>query len=336
MKSFIERAWYKGHPVIWILWPLMQLYKLVTSLRRLLYKLGIKKRITLPVPVIVVGNITVGGNGKTPVVVWLAKLLTEQGFNVGVISRGYGGQSREPLIVRVNTSAEVCGDEPKLIVNQTGCLMAVGADRISTAKLLLEYAEKKNSALDIIISDDGLQHYRLDRQSEIVVVDGERRFGNECLLPMGPLREGKWRLGQADLIINNGGSSCFGEERMQLQPQAFCSVANNEPVEHINIVDKKIVAMAGIGYPQRFFNTLTTMGLAVDRQHAFADHQAFDSSTINALTGEGEVLLMTEKDAVKCQAFAQDNWFYLPVSAKLTDTATQKILDKVKEIKNGF
>lgn len=332
MKRFIENAWQHGHILMWLLWPLKLLYGVVTSCRRGLYRLGIKRSYALEVPVVIVGNLTVGGNGKTPVVVWLAKLLSQQGLNVGIISRGYGGDHTEPTLVQSDTPANVCGDEPKLIVNQTGCLMAVGQDRVAAGELIIAHAQTSGQALDIIISDDGLQHYRLKRQMEVVVIDGHRRFGNNHLLPMGPMREGQWRMKSATLIINNGGASAFNEERMILKPNALRLVKDNQQVNSTVITANDCVAMAGIGYPQRFFDTLNDMGIATTKEIPFSDHQPYDKQMLSGLVTEQQWLLMTEKDAVKCQHFAQDNWAYVPVQAKLTQAAEQKILERLKEI----
>lgn len=333
IKTFIERAWQQGHLLMWLLLPLRLLYGFITSCRRMSYRLGIKRTVSLDVPVIVVGNITVGGNGKTPVVIWLAHLLQQHGLHVGIISRGYGGTATDMMVVDNNSEASICGDEPTLIVKQTGCLMAVGRDRVAVGRLLLAHAKKLNKPLDIIISDDGLQHYRLARDMEIVVIDGLRRFGNNHLLPMGPLREGLWRLKTVDLLINNGATGRYNEEHMNLEPQGIRRVDNNDLVDNSHFDDKDVIAMAGIGYPQRFFDTLKELGIDVSKQHAFEDHQAFNLAALQTLTNHDEVLLMTEKDAVKCQGFAPSNWFYLPVSAKLTLAAKQKILEKLKEIK---
>jgi len=265
-------------------------------------------------------------------VVWLARLLNQQGLNVGIISRGYGGTHQQPMLVNVDTQASECGDEPKLIVAQTHCLMAVGQDRVAAADLLIAHAKTCGRKLDIIVSDDGLQHYRLKRAMEVVVIDGIRRFGNGHLLPMGPMREGEWRSQTATLIINNGGASGFNEEGMVLVPEPLRLVGSNEVIPLCQIEQTECVAMAGIGYPQRFFDTLEAMGIPCVKQHSFADHQAFTPSMLNGLASDQQFLFMTEKDAVKCQHFAQDNWVYVPVEAKLTLAAKQKILDRLKEI----
>lgn len=339
MKDFIEKSWQKHHPLMWLTLPLVLLYWVITAIRRWCYRLGIKETITLAVPVIVVGNLTVGGNGKTPVVVWLVKLLQSLNYNVGVISRGYGGNNESELLVTSLSDPKVCGDEPKLIVNSTNCLLAVGRNRVKTAQLLIEQAKLNNTPLDFIVSDDGLQHYRLGRAGEIVVIDGKRRFGNNHLLPMGPNREGQWRLNNSLMVINNGGQalneSHANEKLMLLKPLGFKRVIDHQPInetfQHLDVI-----AMAGIGYPQRFFDALADLNITVKKQHAFDDHQAYDAQTLKDLTTDNQWLLMTEKDAVKCVDFAQDNWCYLPVEAQIDSHATDQLIQKLKEIQHGI
>ena len=336
MKSFIERAWQHGHILMWLLWPLMILYWMVIRLRKFAYRVGLLSSVKLPLPVIIVGNITVGGNGKTPMVVWLAENLTEQGYHVGIISRGYGGSAQGVMLVDNTTPVALSGDEPKLIVRKTGCLMAIGRDRIAAAQLVIDTAMRIDKPLDVIISDDGLQHYRLRRDIEIAIVDGARRFGNGKLLPMGPLRETQSRLSEVDIVIcnggaRNGGSSNFNEESLTLVPGAIVQISGGKEFVSDHFNNKEVVAMAGIGYPQRFFDTLAAIGIKTVDEIPFADHQAFEVEQLKRLTAKGQCLLMTEKDAVKCQDFAKDNWYYLPVTAEITPAAKEKIFNKLKE-----
>jgi len=335
VKSFIEKSWQKHHPVMWLMLPLVLLYWLITAIRRLCYKMGIKSVISLPVPVIIVGNLTVGGNGKTPVVVWLVQLMQRLNYNVGVISRGYGGSNDDVLLVNEDTDPSLCGDEPKLITAQTSCLLVVGRDRVKAAQTLIEHAKANNTPLDFIVSDDGLQHYRLGRVGEIVVIDGKRRFGNDYLLPMGPNREGQWRLNNAMMRINNGGPAQTCECLMTLAPQQILRVKDNQPIDQ-DLTKADVIAMAGIGYPQRFFDTLNTLSINPSQCHAFDDHQAFDEEQLHQLVKPQQWLMMTEKDAVKCAKFAQDNWCYLPVKAQLSHSATQQIQQKLEEFKDGI
>ncbi len=334
MKGFIEQSWQKFNPRLLVLSPLWILYWLITAIRRVCYRIGIKKTVKVAVPVIIIGNLTVGGNGKTPVVVWLVKLMQKLGYNVGVISRGYGGTNQNTLIVGSATDSKECGDEPKLIVNQTGCLMAVGRDRVNAAQSLIEHARSLGKQLDFIVSDDGLQHYRLHRDAEIIVIDGERRFGNGLLLPMGPNREGQWRMDNALLKICNGAQPHQGEALMTLAPEQWRSVKTNE-IMTVDIAKQSSVAMAGIGYPQRFFDTLVTLGIKTENNVGFADHQHYEYEQLSMLTSDSQWLLMTEKDAVKCREFADDTWCYLPVAAVFDDNIEQKIKEHLEEIHHG-
>lgn len=321
------------------MFPLVILYWFITATRRLFYRTGFKQTITLPVPVIIVGNLTVGGNGKTPVVVWLVKVMQSMNFNVGVISRGYGGENEAELLVTSSTNPKISGDEPKLIVNSTGCLLVVGRNRVKAAELLIEKAALNNTPLDFIVSDDGLQHYRLGRAGEIIVIDGKRRFGNNYLLPMGPNREGQWRLNNSLMLINNGGdlsnASPSDEVLMSLQPLSFRRVIDNKIVVP-NFETKEAIAMAGIGYPHRFFETLNKLNINIQNQHAFDDHQAYNRQTLHDLATDSQWLIMTEKDAVKCVDFALDNWIYLPVEANISYEATKQLKQKLEDIKNGI
>ncbi len=206
----IEKIWYQNHPMLWILWPLLWplslLFGYLSKRRRLQYQSGEKSSYKAEVPIVVVGNITAGGNGKTPVVVWLVEELKSLGFKPGVVSRGYGGKAEAyPLLVDKETPAQQCGDEPSLIARRTGVPVAVDPVRANAVKALSDFN------LDVIITDDGLQHYALQRDIEIAVVDGKRRYGNQKLLPLGPLREGMERLRQVDFIIANGGDQITGE-----------------------------------------------------------------------------------------------------------------------------
>lgn len=196
----VEKIWFENHPLKYLLWPLLWplslLFGAISKSKRQQYQSGKKQAYKAPVPVVVVGNITAGGNGKTPVVVWLVEQLQQLGYKPGVVSRGYGAKApRYPLVLDGNTPAKHCGDEPKLIYRRTGAPVAVDPVRAKAVKALLE------TGVDIIITDDGLQHYALERDIEFVIVDGNRRFGNESLIPLGPLREGVERLAEVDFII---------------------------------------------------------------------------------------------------------------------------------------
>ena len=332
-------AWYKGAGWLWLLAPLSVLFGLISGVRRALFKLGLKRIYRAPVPVIVVGNLSVGGNGKTPVVVWLVHWLRTQGYNPGVISRGYGGKSEHyPLLVQTDTPAAVAGDEPVLIVKRTGCPLVVSPKRGEAAALLV------SCGVDIIISDDGLQHYALARDIELVVVDGQRRFGNGHLLPMGPLRERKWRLSEVDAIINNGGPVENNEFLMTLAPGALVRVGDlgttdanqvaNQAANQLNspTPPAQVHALAGIGHPPRFFTMLERLGFTLKQRVALADHQPIAAEVLHAL--QSAPLLITEKDAVKWPG-GHDNTWYVPVDAHLPSAFEHLLLTRLKELHHG-
>jgi tetraacyldisaccharide 4'-kinase len=322
----IERIWSGRSPLWLLLWPLSLIYGAVSSLIRLSYQRGWRKSWRAPVPIVVVGNLTAGGNGKTPVAIWLVQALQRRGLKVGVVSRGYGGKAeRYPLLVNGDTSTELAGDEPVLIAQRSGAPVAVAPKRRAAVEALLA-----SQPLDLIVTDDGLQHYALQRDREIVVVDGARRFGNGWWLPAGPMRERASRLQQVDAVIVNGGQAQPGEIAMTLRPGEAVNLLSQRraPLADLN----NVVAMAGIGHPPRFFATLKQHGVTPVSEIAFADHHAYSQQELTQLLTDGQILLMTEKDAVKCRGFAQPNWWYLPVEAELSDDATAPLLDDIERL----
>jgi len=308
MKRLVE-YWYTNHWSTYCLRPLAWLYRGIINLRRALYRKGWCRSAKMPVPVVVVGNITVGGTGKTPLVAWMAKHCRERGFNPGIVSRGYGGKKgRSPIRVMAHSDPVVVGDEAVMLVRQTQCPMVVSKDRVAAARTLLEHHR-----CDIVISDDGLQHYALQRDLEIAVIDGSRHLGNECCIPAGPLRESRKRLQEVDFVITNGKMN-NGFYGMEVIPRAVYNLMEPEQVllpEHI--VGRKVEAVAGIGNPERFFLLLQEMGFAVN-PHVFPDHYFFTPRDIDF--GEDSIVIMTEKDAVKCQNFADARHWCLAVVAK--------------------
>ena len=321
----IERIWSGKSPLYLLLLPLSWLYGLVSGAIRLCYRLGVKKSWRAPVPVVVVGNLTAGGNGKTPVVIWLVEQLQQRGIRVGVVSRGYGGKAEHyPLLLDDTTTTSQAGDEPVLIYQRTGAAIAVAPRRSEAVQMLVEKAQPQ-----LIITDDGLQHYALARDKEIVVVDGIRRFGNGWWLPAGPMRERTSRLASVDAVITNGGEAQPGEIGMTLQPDEAVNLLTGErrPVHTLG----NVVAMAGIGHPPRFFATLQQCGLTPIRTVSLADHQALSESDVEKLVQPGQTLLMTEKDAVKCRVFVtgHDNWWFLPVDAHLAQPQADALLQSL-------
>lgn len=331
MKKTLSRwlvdIWYKDPFIgVWLM-PLGFLFSDFVKFRKFLYRIGVLKKHTLPVPVIVIGNITVGGTGKTPLIIWLAELLKSEGFKPGIISRGYGGQAEIwPQWVAADSTAENVGDEALLIARQTGCPMAVSPIRADAAKLLLE-----KSDCNVILSDDGLQHYALNRNIEIAVIDGERRFGNGYCLPAGPLREPIERLQSVDFVVVNGEKSEDNEFSMQITGNTAVNLANGDQKSLQEFSATGCHALAGIGNPDRFFKLLESAGLNC-KTHSFQDHYKFRHSDIS-FPGSAPVL-MTEKDAVKCMAFAGDQHWYIPVKAVPEAGFSEHLLSLLREKMN--
>ncbi|MGL5386893.1 MAG: tetraacyldisaccharide 4'-kinase [Serratia sp. (in: enterobacteria)] len=322
----IERIWSGSSLLYLLLLPLSWLYGLVSGLIRLSYRCGLRKSWRAPVPVVIVGNLTAGGNGKTPMVIWLVEQLQQRGYRVGVVSRGYGGKAAVyPLVLDAQTTTRQAGDEPVLIYQRTGAPVAISPKRAEAVQALLKQGE-----LDVIITDDGLQHYALQRDFELVVIDGVRRFGNGWWLPAGPMRERVARLKTVDACVANGGVAQPGEIAMKLRAQDAVNIASGERRPAIEL--PHVVAMAGIGHPPRFFATLEKLGVEVDREVAFADHQEYNHGQLAALVSQGQTLLMTEKDAVKCRAFAQPEWWYLPVEAVLPPEQAEQLLQDIQKL----
>jgi tetraacyldisaccharide 4'-kinase len=303
-------AWYNGHPALALLRPLESLYRRVVNRKRAQFLAGQSERYKAPVPVIVVGNITIGGTGKTPLILWMIDHCRARGLRVGVVSRGYGAKPPSlPWRVHAQQPAEQAGDEPLLIVNRTGVPLMIDPDRSQAVRELLA-----QEPLDLILSDDGLQHYRLDRDLELVLIDAVRGLGNRRCLPAGPLREPVERLQSVDALLYNGAATDRADGYgFQLKPSALVNLLTGErqPVDHFP-PGQALHAVAGIGNPQRFFNTLEGLHWR-PVPHAFADHAVF---TAQALSFSPSLpVVMTEKDAVKCAAFAAPDWWYLAVEA---------------------
>lgn len=322
--STLEKAWYSHSPLVWLLFPLALLYRVVTALRRLAYRSGLFRSYAVDATVVIVGNVSVGGNGKTPLVMRLVELLRQQGYHPGVLSRGYGGSGVDyPCDVDPHHQASEVGDEPRLMRQHLKCPIVVDPDRVRGAQHL---ATKHKC--DVILCDDGLQHYRLKRDVEMIVMDGERRLGNGHLLPMGPLREGEWRLNTVDFIVVNGGIARKGSYLMTLQTGRFVNIKYPTTTRSVQEMQEPVIAVAGIGNPQRFYNTLSTKGVIIGRTVSFADHHGFVADDIPQGT-----VVMTEKDAVKCAEIAHDDCWYLPVSATLTPEFQQAFMNKIASIK---
>ena len=318
--TIIDKLWYGFHPLRWFLLPIAMLYSLVVALRRG-YLQRFRQR-QFSVPIIVVGNLTVGGVGKTPLVIALASQFQARGVRVGIVSRGYGARvTHYPHEVSCDDDAGDVGDEPLLLAKKTGCPVVIAPKRTDAVQYLLDKYQSQ-----LIISDDGLQHYAMGRAIEIVVIDGMRGLGNGLCLPAGPLREGVGRLQQADFIVVNGELSpstnktmlsrdlCPKPYRMDLLPGKMTQLLSGKLIK-LTELKHPVAAVAAIGNPQRFFATLKALGVKFNA-YSFSDHHRFHPKEL--LFAE-EVVVMTEKDAVKCQSFATDTMYFLPVEAKLDD-----------------
>lgn len=322
-KSLILNYWYSNHPTRWLLMPLSTLFQGVVKLRQWFYIQGLLCIQVLPVPVLVIGNLTLGGTGKTPLVIWLARFLQHHGYRPGLLSRGYGGRARNyPHRVYPDSDPQLVGDEAVLLARRTTCPLVIGPDRVAAARTLLAHSD-----CNVLLSDDGLQHYALGRDIEILVIDGARRFGNGHCLPAGPLREPISRLQTVDLVVTNG-SPQKGEFAMQLQLQEARHLKGGATCPLKEFSHSKIHGVAGIGNPERFFSQLQAQGLTV-QPHPFPDHHHFQPEDLRF--EDQQPVLMTEKDAVKCTRFARDNYWYVPVDASLPAFFGEKVLDLLQQ-----
>jgi tetraacyldisaccharide 4'-kinase len=319
-----NHLWYEKSGALPVLIPFGKAYAHGVDLVHEAYRSGRIATRGLPVPVVVVGNITVGGTGKTPLTIWIARMLKAQGLRPGIISRGYGGMTpRRPLLVDINTSPRLAGDEPVMMAKQTACPVAIFPKRVDAGEALLSRFQ-----IDVLIADDGLQHHELERDVEIAVVDGSRGFGNGHLLPAGPLREPVERLDRVDFIVSNGGDGTDGIP-MQLKSGLLTNLRQHCMKRSMDAFKgQRVHAIAGIGNPGRFFNTLKASGLDIVT-HPFPDHHPYSAKDL-AFAGD-DPIIMTEKDAVKCKAFARENDWYLPVEAVLPSTFGSELLTRLRE-----
>ena len=325
---WLERHWYRKTQLSLLLWPVGWAYCLLIRLRRALYRHNVIASVKLPVPVVVVGNITVGGSGKTPLVLWLASFLRQKGLHPGIVLRGYGGSASDwPHGVTPLHDPDVVGDEAVMLARQSDCPVAADPDRVRGARYLI-----REHRCDVIVSDDGLQHLRLARDVEIAVIDGERRFGNGFCLPAGPLREPVSRLRDISLRVVTG-SPQDGELGMQLEETGLCRVNLPEAYASTGSLRGEVVhAVAGIGNPERFFSHLRRLGIEVI-EHPFPDHHRFTARDIRF--PDNLPVIMTHKDAVKCERFAGDHAWYLTVEARPDPRLGEEVWQQLKEISRG-
>jgi tetraacyldisaccharide 4'-kinase len=323
IQSWLNRIWYGGSAPPWWLLPLSLAYGAASGSRRYLYAKRLRNTIRLSSPVVVVGNLTVGGTGKTPLVCWLVARLTTLGFKPGVVTRGYGGSTGSARLVDSSDDPNAVGDESILLARRTRVPVAIGRNRPAASQLLV------GAGCDVIVSDDGLQHYALARDCEIVVIDGDRRFGNGWLLPAGPLRETPSRLAAADAIVVNGGRALLdGALSMRLEAKSAMTVIGDTVLALDAFAGRSVHAVAGIGNPERFFNMLRAHGIEV-LGHPLPDHARLQSADISF--ADERPVLMTEKDAVKCAGMAGPHHWYVPVTASFDGGESNALLDIVTE-----
>ncbi len=318
----ITKIWYQPNTLKYFLYPFSLLYRLIISIRQFCYKIKLFKSYRVSAPVIVVGNITVGGTGKTPLVIALIDELKKHGFHPGIILRGYRGKSSTwPQYVTAKSDPILVGDEAVLLATKTNVPVMAGPNRVKSAeKLIADYH------CDVIVSDDGLQHYALVRDIEIAVIDSSRRFGNGFCLPAGPLREPIFRLKSVDFIVANGKARA-GEFSMQFVVDNIISVVDGSVMRVDEVrACKKIHAIAGIGNPQRFFESLRSLNLQFETT-LFPDHYQFQKKDIESL--QADIILMTEKDAIKCRDFEDSRLYVVAGHAVLDRRFLQIILEKI-------
>jgi tetraacyldisaccharide 4'-kinase len=337
MEQRLTEIWYRESAGLSWLQPLSWLYGLVVRLRRLAYAGGLIRTQRATKPVVVVGNLTVGGTGKTPLVAWLAEQLSATGLKVGIVSRGYGRSGGSPRLVHADSNWSDVGDEPYLLRELTGCETVVARDRFAGVQELVA------RGADVVIADDGLQHLRLGRDCEIIVIDGARGFGNGRLLPAGPLREPVTRLQHASIVVITGvpeHASLLAKEqdpgtgldlatglRMSLTGADACrldGLAPPQPLE--NFRGSRVHAVAGIGNPARFFRDLRARGIDII-EHSFADHHPFVAADLSF--SDTLPVLMTQKDAVRCRSLATERFWYVPVVARFSDAQARDLLNRV-------
>jgi tetraacyldisaccharide 4'-kinase len=316
LEAGLNKRWYGGVKSGAALRLLAFFYERLVDLRRYLYRKNILKAVQVNRPVVVVGNFTVGGTGKTPFTIALVQAMQKRGWKPGVVSRGYGRKNSNPVSVQAKSQSQDCGDEPLLIFQRTQCAIRVDSDRVRAAEYLIE------QGCNLIIADDGLQHIRLKRDLEIELIDDERKYGNNMILPAGPLRE---RPRTCDFRVLNGAledemeTQCYG---MQL---IYGDAETLDGSKHQNLnafADNKVNAIAGIGHPERFFNALMARGLNIN-PIAFADHHEY---SLDDFPGDAP-LLMTEKDAVKCRELGLKDAWCVPVNAALNE----KLFDAIQK-----
>ena len=328
VSEALSEIHYSKSLVSLLLLPFSAVFLLISFVRKILYRFNFLRSFKLKIPVIVVGNITSGGTGKTPLIIYLANELKKNGYRPGIISRGYGSKGGGMIEASQKNDAADVGDEPMLIQKHTHLPVFVSKDRVSAAKALL----KKYKKTDVILSDDGMQHFRLKRDIEVLVIDGTRKFGNGYLLPAGPLREFSSKLKTVDAIVCNHKKVIDGSYLMKYKGYFLINLKTNKKIHLSNLRLKNIHAIAGIGNPNRFFDYLKTFNIEFNSS-IFQDHYRFSKKDFRNMNDKN--IIMTEKDAVKCQKFSRKNFWYLPVTAEVDSKFIDVILKKLRYVSHG-
>lgn len=323
LSRFLNSVWYSNHKLKWILWPVGLLFGVLARVRRTLYRRGWLRSVRVGAPVVVVGNVSAGGTGKTPCVIWLAQALESRGFSVGVVSRGYGGAGRAwPVDVGADSDPTLVGDEPVLIASRTGCPVVAGPDRVAAAQRLLDRHD-----VDVVVSDDGMQHYRLARDFEVAVVDGSRGLGNGLCLPAGPLREPPERLREVDAVVVNSGSWPFeGAFSAELVPVGVRQLRGGREATLADFAGRRAHAVAAVGNPERFFAMLEDAGLDVDPR-PLPDHAPIRPADLRF--DDPDPVMITEKDAVKCGSFAGEAVWCVVVDMRFADGGEERLMSEL-------
>lgn len=328
LEARLNAIWYGQQPVPWLLRRLAVVYAFILTLRRWLYQMGIKRASRLPVPVLVVGNITVGGTGKTPLTAWLATELARRGWRPGIVSRGYGGSETSTVMLPLDAEPGRYGDEPVWLMRAAKCPVAIGRRRAEAGRLLIDRMQ-----CDVILCDDGLQHWSLARDVEVLVVDGERRFGNELLLPAGPLREPPSRAARVDFVVVNGRPLASTEVAMTVDAARLVAINDLTLAKSIDdFRGRQVHAVAGIGNPERFFRMLEQKGMQVIR-HAFPDHHHFRRSDFEFETNLP--IVMTEKDAVKCACLGLPDAYMVPIDVDLPISFADQLNRQLRQVQES-